>query len=103
MDVPTSAGEPLRLNLRQLIIQRFQGDPQLSGCLRLVAVMLVEDAQDHLFFHLPERSGCGFCGSRGRLGCRVAAAVAVPRRISRLTATALDGAWQIIRTNGLTI
>jgi hypothetical protein len=25
--------------------------------LRLVALMLVEDAEDHLFFHLPERSG----------------------------------------------
>lgn len=56
-DVLTSADEPLRLNLGQLIVQRFQGDPQLFGCLRLVALMLVEDAEDHLFFHLPERSG----------------------------------------------
>ena len=48
------AGESLRLDLAESVIQRFEGDPEFFSGEWFIAVVFVERSQDHFLFHLPK-------------------------------------------------
>ena len=46
-------GKSMTRHLAQTVVQGLQGNPQLFGCLRLVAVVFLQHPQNHFLFHLP--------------------------------------------------